>query len=255
MRLIRISNAIVRARPKPHYVVFPELAIPRRWARTLAHHFLKEGISLITGLEYFRSNKEVTNEVRLYLTDNRLGYSSWCTYTQQKHLPAHHEREELRSKFGVSFPRPKNKGSKIIYDHFGFRFGVLVCSELTNIKHREHFRGKIDNLFILSWNQDLEVFSSLVESSALDIHCFVTLINNRRYGDSRVRAPYKDAWRRDLVRVKGGLDDYFIVTELEVGSLREFQSHEEPPSRPFKPTPEGYYIDPARYITPGTLKE
>lgn len=77
-RIVRLANAIVKTRPKPHYVVFPELAIPRAWARTLAHHFLKEGISLITGVEYARSKRghpnQVVSDARLYLTDNRLGY-------------------------------------------------------------------------------------------------------------------------------------------------------------------------------------
>ena len=255
-RLVRLSNAVVRARPRPDYVVFPELAVPRRWIRTLAHHFLKEGISLIAGVEYARlksaPSANVVNEARLYLTDNRLGYSSWCALRQRKGLPAHHERDELRSRFGLTLaPIDAAACQKRIYRHFGFSFGLLICSELSDISNREKMRGKVDNLFVLSWNRDLESFSSLVEASVLDIHAFITLVNNRRYGDSRVRAPFQDHWRRDLIRVKGGLDDYFVVTELDVETLREFQSHAEPPAKPFKPTPEGFEIADWRYTIPG----
>lgn len=255
-RLVRLANAIVKARPRPHYVVFPELAIPRAWVRTLAHHFLKARISLITGVEYARSNagqpNQVVSDARLYLTDNRLGYQSFCVLTQRKGIPAHHERDLLRSRFGLELASPDPIACrKRVYRHFGFNFGVLICSELTDIEHRLKMRGNIDNLFVLSWNQDLESFASLLEASALDIHCFTTLVNNRLYGDSRVRAPFKDSWRRDLVRVKGGLDDYFVVTELKIADLREFQSHAEPPPGPFKPIPEGFVIDPRRRRVPG----
>lgn len=249
-----MANAIVTTRPKPNYVVFPELAIPRRWIRTLSHHFLKERISLIAGVEYGRlsgSQTEVVNDVRLYLTDNRLGHPSWVALRQRKGLPAHHERDELRLR-GLRLAPPDEEASrKWIYRHFGFHFGILICSELTDIEHRRRMRGDVDNLFVLCWNQDLESFSSLLESSALDVHSFMTLVNNRKYGDSRVRAPYAEHWKRDLVRVKGGLHDYFVVTELDYGELRDFQSYTEPPPGPFKPFPEGFTIHPRRRQVPG----
>jgi len=255
-RLVSLSNAVVGARPKPDYVVFPELAIPRRWARTMAHHFLKEGISLITGVEYERAargpEKAVVNDARLYLTDNRLGYASYCVLTQRKGIPAHHERSELRAQFGLALaPFDENACRKKVYRHFGFNFGLLICSELTDLSHRHKMRGRVDNLFVISWNQDLESFAALVESSALDVHCFVTLVNNRQYGDSRVRAPFKHHWQRDIVRIKGGMDDYFVIAELDIAKLREFQSyHEQPTGGPFKLTPEGFEISADRYRIP-----
>jgi hypothetical protein len=181
-----------------------------------------------------------------------LGYPSFCVLTQRKGLPAHHERSELRSRFGLALA-PVNPVAcgKRVYRHFGFTFGLLICSELTDLVHRRKMRGRVDNLFVLSWNQDLESFAALVESSAIDVHCFMTLVNNRQYGDSRIRAPFKDLWRRDIVRVKGGMDDYFVIAELNIHELREFQSHEESPAAPFKPTPDGYGISRDRYRIPG----
>jgi len=254
-RLVRLANAIVCAPHKPDYVVFPELSIPRRWLSGLAHHFLRARISLIVGPEYQRVVPEpasfVVNEACLFLTDDRLGYSSWCAIQQRKGLPAHQERDELRQKFNLSLAPPDSRADKHVYQHFGFSFGLLICSELTDIRFREMLRGKIDALFILCWNQDLDSFASLVEASCLDIHTFVVLANNRKFGDSRVRGPFKDAWRRDLVRVKGGLDDFFVVTELDINELREFQSNAEPPTTPFKPIPEGFLIAPFRRRIPG----
>lgn len=258
-RLVRLANAVVTSPHRAEYVVFPELSIPRRWLPGLAGLFMKAGTSLITGVEYRRVPPEpatqVVNEAYLVLADDQLGYRSWCVVRQQKGVPAHHERDELRGKFGLTLAAPASKDDpKPIYRHFGHDFGVLICSELTDIRFRQEMRGEVDTLFVLSWNQDLESFGALVEAAVLDVHCYMVLVNNRKYGDSRVRTPSKKNWMRDLVRIKGGLDDYFVVTDLDIMSLRNFQSYHEPPlgdDAAFKPTPEGFKIAKRRKQTPG----
>jgi hypothetical protein len=260
--LVKLTNAILKSSVKPDYVLFPELSIPRKWLPSVSRKLKSSGISMIAGVEYERisigtpSKTYVTNEAYLYLMDDRVGYREQCVVKQRKGFPAHHEREELRHKFGLELaPLDPAKCEKRVINHFGHCFGLLICSELTDIRFREKFRGNIDSLFILSWNQDLESFAALVDSASLDVHCFVSLVNNRRFGDSRVRAPYKKQWRRDLVRVKGGLEDYFVTTELDLTELRQFQSHAEPPlgeSAVFKPFPEGFLISDNRKEVPGS---
>lgn len=261
-RLVNLANAIVKSDHRPEYVVFPELSIPRRWFLGLAGLFMKARISLIAGVEYGRaprgSTEHVVNEAYMVLADDRLGYPTWVVVRQRKGRPSHHERDELRAKFGLALAPHDAACRKYVYRHFGHDFGLLICSELTNITFRQQFRGNVDTLFVLSWNQDLDSFASLVEAAALEVHCYMALVNNRRYGDSRVRAPFKKNWMRDLVRVKGGLDDYFVVTELDINALREFQSYHEPPlgeDATFKPTPEGFNIAGRRRRTPGRGEE
>jgi hypothetical protein len=251
-RLVRLVNAIVTCEDRPRYAVFPELSIPRRWIRPVANTLLKEGISLIAGVEYERSGSYVKNEAQLFLRNNALGYPSFFRLTQQKHIPAHDERDHLRSMFGITFPPLPAVGlGKPIYDHGGFRFGVLICSELSNAEHRVAFRGNVDAVFVLCWNQDLESFEAMLDAAALDIHSYQVLVNNRLYGDSRVRAPFKDRWRRDVVRIKGGIEDYVVLAELDVTELRHFQSHAEPPKDGmFKPMPEGFVMNPDRKVVP-----
>ena len=142
--------------------------------------------------------------------------------------------------------------SMIILD---LNLGCLFREELTDIENRRRFRGQVDGLFVLSWNQDLESFGSLIESASLDVHCFMALVNNRKYGDSRVRAPYKKSWQRELARVQGGMDDYFVVVDLDIDSIRDFHSHALPPlgdKAAFKPTPEGFLVSDPRKKIPGT---
>ena len=78
---------------------------------------------------------------------------------------------------------------------------------------------------------------------------------NRLYGDSRIRAPYKDSWKRDIVRVKGGEHDYFVIGEIDVPALRRFQSHHRSPDKPYKPVPDGFKIAGIRRVLPSSQGE
>jgi hypothetical protein len=105
----------------------------------------------------------------------------------------------------------------------------------------------------LSWNQDLDTFSALVEAAALDVHAYIVLVNNRSYGDSRVRSPSKESFLRDLARVRGGENDFCVTVRLDLRKLREFQSRAKrwtEKSDPFKPLPEGFKLHPARRVRP-----
>jgi len=184
------------------------------------------------------------------LSHDALGFPSVMVYRQDKQLPAPHEATELERIAGcVLVPKVKWTVPPLV-DHGGFHFAILLCSELTNIHYRASLRGKIDALFVPEWNLDIDSFNALVESSALDIHSFIIQCNHRQYGDSRIRAPYKDSWRRDIVRVKGGFDDFFVVGEIDVHALRQFQSNHASPAKPFKPVPDGFEISHRRKALP-----
>lgn len=246
-RLAHLLDAIIAAKPHPNYVVLPELCIPRAWARTMVSRLVGHRISVITGLEYREDSTNphgLHNEVLIALRTIYPGYETSLFLIQPKRQAAWHEQQHLaddHSKFLVSpdddaFDRP-------VYRHQGFCFGVLICSELTDIQNRSYFQGKVDALFVPEWNKDIESFTALVESAALDVHAYVVQANNRRFGDSRMRAPMKEHFKRDLVRVKGGLNDYFVIGEIDYTELRKFQSHDIPPSGEnveFKPFPVGF---------------
>jgi len=129
----------------------------------------------------------------------------------------------------------------------------MICSELQNSKARVAFQGEVDALLVLAWNKDLDTFSALVESAALDIHAYTVLVNNRNYGDSRVRAPAKESFERDLARLRGGKNDFCVMVELDIEKLRAFQSRAKrwtEKGDPFKPTPEGFSISKTRKHLP-----
>jgi len=246
-RLNRMLNHLLDQPDGAGYLVLPELALPAKWFIRVADKLKGKGISLITGIEYLHaSKKRVRNQVWASLTHDGLGFPSQIIYRQDKQLPALHEEREIYRLSGVTM-QPKHKwNTPPIIEHRNFRFALMICSELTNIHYRAALRGKIDALFVPEWNTDTETFNSLVEATALDIHTYVIQANDRKYGDSRVRAPAKERYKRDVLRVKGGIHDYCVTGEIDIQALREFQSSHRSPSKPFKPVPDGFNVDMAR---------
>jgi hypothetical protein len=253
-RIETIVNHAIEAHPKPTHLLLPELALPERWLDTVAGRLRDANISLIAGLDYVHTeNRKINSEAVLTLLDDRLGFTSSVQIRQAKSLPAAGEEEALLKLFGKEWPDNLESQIKPVYIHQGCCFGVLVCSELQNVSHRLAFQGNVDCMIILSWNQDLETFSALVESASLDVHAYIALVNNRKYGDSRVRAPAKQHHARDLCRIRGGENEHIVVVELDTKSLRSFQSRDKrwpAESDPYKPVPEGFKVSPFRKSIP-----
>lgn len=244
-KISKLVNDVLRLNPRPDYVLFPELSIPLRWLNSIVARLSAAGISLIAGTEYRHSEgNKILSEAALVLADNRLGYPTFVKIWQPKLEPAVGEDKDLTVKFGKEWDLSR-KSPKPIYAHNGINFGVMVCSELQNSKARIRFQGAVDALMVLSWNRDLDTFASLIESAALDVHAYTILVNNRKYGDSRVRSPAKEGFLRDIARLRGGDNDFVVAATLDIAALRAFQSRarrwpEE--GDKFKPVPEGFRI-------------
>ncbi|WP_294883296.1 MULTISPECIES: reverse transcriptase domain-containing protein [unclassified Sulfurimonas] len=248
-RFITIQHMVNEAvRKKPNYLIFPELSMPQEWAWFISQKLLANNISLITGVEYIHTvektselnQKIVHNSIMMFLISDNIGFNYMKYFRQDKLVGAYLESIELKNIANIDLkPDDKHKEKKI-YKHGDFYFSSLICNELTDIENRFDLRGNIDCLFAIEWNRDIKSFNALVESSSLDIHSYIVQVNNRNYGDSRIRAPYKDDWDRDVVQVRGGKHDYLIVGEINIEKLREFQSHNISPNKDFKPVPTGF---------------
>ncbi|WP_456282206.1 RNA-directed DNA polymerase [Cupriavidus sp. JZ107] len=241
VRLCRLLDSVIAQPRDSRYLILPELALPAHWFIRIARKLQGRGISLITGIEYLHASKSlVRNQVWAALSHDGLGFPSLMIYRQDKQRPALHEEQELQRLAGLKMKPDKAWKTPPIIQHGDLRFTMLICSELTNIRYRADLRGKVDALFVPEWNPDTETFNALIESAALDIHAYIIQCNDRQYGDSRIRAPYKDSWRRDVLRVKGGVTDYCVIGEIDVQALRQFQSSHRSPGKPFKPVPDGF---------------
>jgi len=252
-RLMELVNHILKLEKmkEPAYVVFPELSMKPWWFLRIAGKLAHSNISLIAGIEY-QTNPDhdkvggVANQVWCAMVTDAFEFPAHVIYRQDKFSPALHEERDMMQKGGKTLTPLSTRDWKPVICHGDFRFGLLICNELTNINYRQPFRGNVDALFVVEWNQDTETFASLAEASALDIHAFIIQCNNREYGDSRTRSPAEDSYARDMVRIKGGEEDYFVVGNLDVDGLRSFQPAHRSPSVTFKPVPTGFKVGDGR---------
>ncbi|MNV05135.1 hypothetical protein D3C71_954600 [compost metagenome] len=253
-RLATIVNLAIKADPRPSHLILPELSIPESWLETITSILLEAGISLIAGLDYEHYGvNEIGSSAALVLRDDRLGFASSIQIRQPKLFAAPGEEEDLWRSYGKRWRHWQDDRRHPVYVHQGLHFGVLVCSELQNIRHREHFQGGVDLLTVLSWNKDIETFSSLVQSASLDVHAYVALVNNRTYGDSRVRSPRREAHQRDICQIRGGENDQLVVVKIDPTELRAQQSRAtrwKKAGDRYKPAPEGFSISSGRKSTP-----
>jgi len=242
-------NHVLAMKDRPDYVVFGEMAVPVPWFFVAAAKLAARGISLISGVDYLRSPERsvVRNQVWFSLVTDAFGFRSYVIYRQDKQNPAHEERRNLADEQALTLEPDVPWDLPPIIHHGEYWFSAIVCSELTNVIYRSSLRGVIDMLFVPEWNKDTNTFESLVESAALDLHTYVVQINNRLYGDSRVRVPKGEKkWERDAVRLHGGAENYIVPVVLDIGALREFQSQYSSASRDYKPVPDGFQINPYR---------
>jgi len=254
-QLCQLVNSVIASKPKPDYLFLPEFSLPLKWVDSISSRLMGAGINLVAGTEFRHApNNKLKSEACLVLQDDRLGFGHWAKIWQPKIEPAPAEDEALTKIYGKSWlPIKAIDKTKPVYVHNGFHFGVMVCSELLNSKARIAFQGNVDALVVLAWNKDLATFSTLIESAALDVHAYTILVNNRMYGDSRVRSPAKENFRRDLARVKGGENDFFVTVKIDTHKLRQFQSRAKRWTNekdPFKPVPEGFVMSKSRRVLP-----
>lgn len=237
------------------YLLLPELSIPQSFWSLLVERMAGVGVSVIGGMEYRRVRDSVgvyrpVNEAIIALATG--AYPTAVTVRQRKRRPAWGEASLIRQSIG--FDLIASEQPFPVYVHGDFRFAVSICSDFTDIQARAPLQGQVDLLAIPEWNPDTDGFSSLIEAGALDMHSFVAQINNRAYGDSRVRVARKLAWERDAVQLKGGVEDFYAVADVDYYNLREFQSHVEPPQgdgAKFKPFPIGFKVSATRARAPG----
>jgi len=251
----KIVNDMIRGSLDLNYIVFPELSIPYWWALDIAAKLSRAGISFVAGVETRGSGDEYRNDVLVSLATDFYGRRGNICFLQPKIDLSHEESANIKH-LEKKYLLAGDVGSRRpVYCHGEFAMGVLICSDLTTIQNRARFQGCVDALFVVEWNKDIETFDFLVESAAHDLHAAVVQVNNRRFGDSRIRMPFAEGFKRDVVKVKGGDSDFFVHCLIDVAELRRFQSKKsvvkrERPKKDdkpkFKPIPIGYRMSDKR---------
>lgn len=228
-------------------LVFPEICLPYQWVTILTDFSRKNNIGIITGIEHFTKNKKVYNYM---LTSLPFKYGSYKNLYIDFRLKKDYSPEETNQILGrKDYKTPTinefNKEKLRLYKWKGLAFSTLNCFELCDIEKRSVFRGNVDFLVTIEHNRDLSYFSNIVESVSRDIHAYIIQVNTSQYGDSRITQP-SESYLKDIVKIKGGDNVSIMTANIDINSLRKFQSYNfilQQRNKNFKPTPPNFKIN------------
>lgn len=228
---------------KTDILLFPECYIPINLLSSLVKHSAKEQVLVVSGLEHIVIDQLAFNFIVTILPVEVNGIKDAVVVIRLKN---HYSPSEELLINGNHLLTPKP--SPYRYDIFIWRNVYLApyyCFELANAIHRNLFKGKVDLLIGVEWNKDTPYFSNIVESTSRDLHAFIAQVNTSQYGDTRLTQPVESA-RKDIMRLKGGINDALLVSKINIKKLREFQrqkfsiTHNK---NEFKPLPPDYNLE------------
>jgi hypothetical protein len=220
-------------------LVLPENYVPLEWVTTLATKAAREGIAIVTGLEHLVVDKKVYNYTAVILPFKYLDTIPTAAVFFQ--LKKHYAPEERRIIDGYLYEPVVGNRKRPLYRWRDCYFPVYCCYDLASITDRAEFMSWADMVVAVECNKDIEYFSNIAESLARDLHCYFVQVNTSQYGDSRITQPARRE-ERDILTVKGGLNQALIIGEIDIQALREFQLQAytlQKDDKSFKPTPPG----------------
>jgi hypothetical protein len=243
LRYDKLAKIVKKVRlDKSDVLLFPEFFIPINLLSSLVKYSEKNHVLTITGLEHVKIKNTVFNFIVTILPFEVNGVKDAVVVFRLKNHYAHVEDSLIRGNH-LKVASPK----EYRYDIFNWEnlyFCPYYCFELANVWHRSLFKSKLDLLVGVEWNKDTNYFSNIVESCSRDLHCYIAQVNTSQFGDSRLTQPVESA-RLDILKLKGGINDSILVTEIDLDTIREFQrktfdiTH---PQKEFKPLPPDYNV-------------
>jgi hypothetical protein len=186
---------------KPHFVLIPELSVPRGYIKHL--RTLAEGVGciVIAGIDYTKFNdssgtKVVKNQGIIIVP------RSWPSGLRRKGT------EEF--KFGKMYGAPKEVidlqklGWKFLgdsafwlidADRFG-KLGVCICYDFMDVERFIMYRGTVQHFFVLAYNQDINTFINIANTACRTVYCNVIVCNTGHYGGSIAVSPTQKSYLR-----------------------------------------------------------
>lgn len=246
--MLRILDQITNI-PSTNIFLLPEVSLPYYELRNYCRYAAQNNRAFTAGLEYVVMRKTVYNYVVTCLPVILFGQKDALPVVRLKNYYSPDEEDKI-VKHSHKVPHNR-KVYQNLYHWLGHVFTTYYCYELTSIKDRSFFFGKVDAVYCPVYNKDTYYFNNIAESLVRDMHCYFVLSNVSHYGDSRVTKPASHV-TMNMMKVKGGNTDdnneIVLSAELDIEGLRQFQqlslqdqaTAENEKRFGFKRTPPGY---------------
>lgn len=238
--LIVIINEAIKQ--NVNMLVMPECYVPYSWTGHIIEAARKHNMAMIFGIEHIVQNKIAYNYLMTVLPAIVDGYNNCIVKMRLKNFYSPAEIEGIQSYhlnlplLEEGFDQGMHQREFDLFSWNGVNFAPYNCFELTHINDRALFKSEIDLLIACEDNKDTGYFANIIDSLALDLHCYCVQVNASQYGDSKIAQP-KESFKKNILSIKGGNNPFLVVGEIDIKSLRDFQICGR---GSFKPLPPGF---------------
>jgi len=192
-----------RDKIKADIILIPEISTPQSYSQKLKIYSEELESIIIAGMNYSIKDTKIRNYVSIFVPktfankkiDNKTKYFeiAKCNYAK--------EEKDTFKVCNLNFDPDDN----IYLFDAGFKgkFGIIICSDIFDIERFSIYRGYIQNLLIIAYNKDTNLFTKFAETLARVLYCNVTICNTGMYSGSLVYVPYEESYKRFVYKVGG----------------------------------------------------
>ena len=220
----------VAKRDQADFLVLPEITVPQEYLKSHIQTICNQhDLIIIGGVEFY--HKKTINNMKFIQNEAFIAVPGIETSPGQKEramvwripkiYPAAIEENSVKEA-GYHFA-PGNKLYLFKSEEYG-NWAVLICVDFLNLPIHQILQKKIQTLFIVAFNPDLNYYYSVSDSLHRILYCNIIVCNAADYGGSHVYTPYRKQYLREVMKIQGNKIETAITVELPLRKLKEIQS-------------------------------
>ena len=228
------------------FIIFPEVSLPNGIEELLCGFSKENKAYIIGGFEYNDNTQNICKIFTPHTPDENdfSKYQDILYKSEKTGVHYYYYTKLFRSKY--DHPSMKCGNKLLIFENSLFgHFAPIICFDYSHNYILEKIANKIDLLFVVSYNPDVETYHNYGQADCHRLYCYIAQCNIPIFGGSAVYAPI---WTIKKVRTNSILGQFIgysektriLTVEAEIKSLRgEIKSQ----NIKFFSPPAGYYFN------------
>jgi predicted amidohydrolase len=229
----------VASQENADFAVLPEFYLPHACIRKIEDIAQRYEIIIISGLDYRPQNllinsKTLVNEAVVTIPyynrkyrEKALTKKGKCGRPYTYFIPKLNAApKEIITMANDGYRLADGHELYVFHSKFLGSWAVLVCYDFLNLPVQKLLQGKIQTLFVVSYNQDVDAFAAIADTVERLLLCNVVVCNTGCYGSSLAFSPYRKRHKRYALKVVGNHVKTAVTVKLPMKELIDIQSRQ-----------------------------